>query len=64
MTLTDETREAIAWRLRLRDAAAEDWIAFTRWLELDPRRQPAYERVALFDEEASRLPAPDQRPEG
>lgn len=41
----DVLDEAIAWRLRLQDATSEDWEAFTEWLEGDPARSDAYDRV-------------------
>lgn len=48
--------EAIAWVIRLRDAQAEDWEAFTRWLEADPSHAVAYDVAALVDEEVGALP--------
>ncbi len=51
--------EAIAWVVRLRDAGAEDWAAFTAWLEADIAHQAAYEEAALADLDAEELaPAP------
>lgn len=45
--------EAIAWHLRLDDAGAcasgEDWDAFARWLEADPRHNDIYEAVCDAD---------------
>lgn len=53
--------EAIAWVVRLRDAGAADWAAFTDWLEADPAHQAAYEEAALADLDAEDL-APALRP--
>ena len=54
--------EAIAWVLRLREAGADDWEAFTLWLEADPAHQAAYDEAALADLEAEELaPAPRAR---
>lgn len=51
--------EAIAWVVRLREAGAEDWAAFTAWLEADPAHQAAYDEAALADLDAKELaPAP------
>lgn len=43
--------QAISWHLRMRasDARAEDWDAFTGWLESDPAHAAAYDGVALAD---------------
>ena len=32
----DIEAEAIGWVIRLRDSGADDWSAFTDWLEADP----------------------------
>src|SRR6218665_519510 len=53
--------EAIGWVVRLRDAGADDWQAFTAWLEADPAHQAAYDEAALADLEAEDL-APAPRP--
>ena len=37
--------EAVAWHLRLRDGTDGDWDDFVRWLEGDPARSEAYDRV-------------------
>jgi transmembrane sensor len=61
MTDRDLAREeqAIGWVVRLRDAGADDWDAFTLWLEADPTHQRAYEEAALADLDAEALsPAP------
>jgi transmembrane sensor len=42
-------RDAIAWRLRLRDGDAQDWEAFARWLEADAARSDAYDVVSRAD---------------
>jgi transmembrane sensor len=54
--------QAIAWVIRLRDAPAEDWEAFTRWLEADPAHGTAYEEAALADDMAGALPSSKARP--
>jgi transmembrane sensor len=41
----DVLDEAIAWHLRLQTATGEDWDAFVAWLEADPSRSDAYDRV-------------------
>lgn len=41
----DVLDEAIAWQLRLQTAKGEDWDAFVAWLEGDPARSDAYDRV-------------------
>lgn len=41
----DVLDEAIAWHLRLQTANGEDWDAFVAWLEADPSRSDAYDRV-------------------
>jgi len=53
--------EAIAWVVRLRDAGADDWEAFTAWLEADPAHQAAYDEAAFADLDAEEL-APAPRP--
>src|SRR5690349_12950149 len=64
MTAMNETIEeqAIAWVIRLRSADAEDWEAFTLWLEADPARAAAYEEAALADAEIEALPTARPRP--
>lgn len=64
MTAMNETIEeqAIAWVIRLRGAAAEDWESFTAWLEADPTHAAAYEEAALADAEIEALPAARPRP--
>lgn len=37
--------EAVAWHLRLRDGTDGDWDDFILWLEGDPARSAAYDRV-------------------
>ena len=64
--------EAISWHIRLREDRADDWVAFTDWLERDPRHSNAYDAIALADaqlapvfDEWSRLPVAltnDNRP--
>jgi transmembrane sensor len=43
--------QAILWHVRMQaaDARAEDWAAFTDWLESDPANSEAYDRIALAD---------------
>ena len=41
--------EAISWHIRLHEDRADDWDAFTDWLERDPRHSNAYDAVALAD---------------
>lgn len=48
--------EAIDWSIRLREAAADDWLRFTDWLEADPSHRPAYEAVAAVDLQLDALP--------
>lgn len=49
--------EAIGWVIRLRDGSAEDWEAFTAWLEADPANLAAYDVAALADADSEALPA-------
>ncbi len=37
--------EAVAWHLRLREGTDADWDDFVLWLEVDPARSKAYDRV-------------------
>lgn len=50
--------EAIGWVIRLRDASAADWEAFTAWLEADPGHLAAYEEAASADAGAEGLAGP------
>jgi transmembrane sensor len=43
------TQEAIGWRIRLQDAPAAHWEAFTLWLERSPYHAAAYDAVAIAD---------------
>jgi transmembrane sensor len=61
-TERDNDEEAIGWVIRLRDASAEEWEAFTSWLEADPAHLEAYERAALADADAEALPSEPARP--
>ncbi len=46
MTLDETIREQAAlWAVRAGDPAFEDWDAFTRWLEDDPRHARAYDEI-------------------
>lgn len=62
----DREAEAISWVMRLRDGGrSEDWMAFTDWLEADPRNAAAYQEAELADQglEALAPPEPPARPE-
>ena len=50
MQLDDNLREAMAWRQRIRAGNDADWEAFVVWLEGDPARSDAYDRVAMADQ--------------
>ena len=50
--MQEAEEEAIGWVLRLREAGADDWQAFTSWLEADPRHAATYDRVSLADADA------------
>lgn len=52
---------AIAWTIRLQGGSAEDWQAFTAWLEADSAHLAAYDAVALADSTLGELP-PRPRP--
>lgn len=43
--------DAIAWHLRLPASDAQDWLAFTLWLEADPAHASAYDIVSRDDAE-------------
>lgn len=43
------TQEAIGWHIRLQDAPAAHWEAFTLWLEHSPFHVAAYDAVAIAD---------------
>lgn len=58
----DAENEAIQWMTRLRSASADEWQAFTDWLEEDPAHSDAYDRVALADEAYVRLEGSRPRP--
>lgn len=53
--------EAVGWAIRLRHAEAEDWEAFTQWLEADPDHLAAYEEVVALDADLDGLPHLPQR---
>ncbi|MGK3796933.1 FecR/PupR family sigma factor regulator, partial [Enterococcus faecium] len=38
---------AIAWHVRQADMSADDWEAFTLWLEADPAHAATFDRVAV-----------------
>jgi transmembrane sensor len=50
------SREAIEWLIRLRHGSAQDWEAFTLWLEADPANAAAYDEATLADEMVQILP--------
>ncbi|MES3054280.1 FecR domain-containing protein [Sphingomonas faeni] len=43
--------QAVAWHLRLPSADADDWLAFTAWLEADPAHADAYDALTRADAE-------------
>jgi transmembrane sensor len=53
--------EAIDWTIRLREGSADDWRAFTVWLEADPAHSAAYDEVQGTDAALGQLP-PRLRP--
>jgi transmembrane sensor len=57
MQTTDRRDEAIAWHIRLSDAAVgdADWVAFNDWLDIDPANVDAYDAVSLEDARVSEL---------
>ena len=52
--------EAIGWVIRLRDAGADEWAAFTDWLEADPAHSEAYEEAALAEQEWDSVAPPER----
>ena len=48
--------EATAWHARLKDDAAseQDWLAFTAWLEADPKNRLVYDQVEEISNEIDR----------
>jgi transmembrane sensor len=58
----DAETEAIQWIVRLRSASADDWMAFTDWLERDRANSDAYDQVALADEDYINLQRTGRRP--
>ncbi|WP_166038185.1 FecR domain-containing protein [Sphingosinicella sp. YJ22] len=56
----DIEAEAIGWVIRLRDAGADDWAAFTDWLEADPAHAAAYDEAALAELEWGGLARPER----
>ena len=55
MTDNDRLDEALIWHIRLSDqaASADDWGAFTQWLEADVANADAYDKVAMADDQLS-----------
>ena len=51
MPVESKIDEAISWHIRLADPAvsADQWAAFTDWLEIDPANAEAYDAIALAD---------------
>ena len=56
----DIEAEAIGWVIRLRDAGADEWAAFTDWLEADPAHGAAYEEAALAEQEWDAIAPPER----
>lgn len=52
MTMDRITEEAAGWLVR-QQGDAMDWQGFTAWLEADPRHRPAYDELALLDDDLS-----------
>lgn len=57
MNSNDPHEAAIGWTIRLRDGSAEDWRAFTAWLEADPAHVAAYDEVSRADATLGQLPS-------
>ena len=53
--------QAVAWTIRVRDAAFDDWDALTVWLEADAAHAHAFERMTMFDDILPEL-MPAERP--
>lgn len=49
--VTNAETEAIGWAISLRDPQIADWAKFALWLEASPVNRPAYDEVALADDE-------------
>ena len=60
MTERDERieQEAIDWLVRLGEADAGEWEAFTLWLEADPAHAARYEALAAADRDWGALARP------
>ena len=56
----DIEAEAIGWVIRLRDAGADDWSAFTDWLEADPAHHAANEEAALAEQDWDGIAPPER----
>ena len=50
--------EAVAWHLRLATAGADEWLAFTEWLEADIAHAEAYDALTRADAELDDALAP------
>ncbi len=55
----DIDAQAVGWVIRLRDAGAEEWAAFTDWLEADPAHPAAYDEAALAEQEWGAIAPPE-----
>ncbi len=53
--------QAIAWTIRARDAAFDDWDGLTTWLEADSAHAQTFERMTMLDELLPEL-LPPERP--
>ncbi|QHL90471.1 DUF4880 domain-containing protein [Sphingomonas changnyeongensis] len=67
MTPRDEQMDAaldaaIAWQIRLKHGTAEDWRAFTDWLEAGPDHLAAWESLSLVDDRLGALPPSPRAP--
>lgn len=54
--------QAIAWVIRLRDADAAGWAAFTQWLEQSPDHSAAFDAAALADRQIASAMAASSLP--
>lgn len=56
----DIETQAVGWVIRLRDAGADEWAAFTDWLEADPAHGAAYEEAALAEQDWEGMAPPER----
>ena len=61
MNSNDPLEAAIDWTIRLKEGSAEDWRAFTAWLEADPAHAAVYDEVSRADATLGQL-SPRPRP--